>query len=63
MTVDAPQIAVTAGTPIVIRGTITDQSPGSKAKGTAAISDASMGQWMEYMFMQKMHLPTDATGV
>ena len=62
MTVDAPQIAVTAGTPIVIRGTITDQSPGSKAKGTAAISDASMGQWMEYMFMQKM-LPTDATGV
>jgi len=59
-TVEAPMAAITAGDSVVIRGTVTDQSAG--AKGTPAIADASMGQWMEYLYMQKPR-PTNATGV
>jgi hypothetical protein len=61
-TVEAPMTAVTAGTSVIIRGTVTDQSPGAKAKDTAAVSDSSMKVWMEYMYMQKTK-PKDATGV
>jgi hypothetical protein len=61
-TVTAPDTAVPLGSSVVIRGTVTDQTPSSKAKGTPAISDASMGQWMEYLYMQKP-IPTNATGV
>jgi hypothetical protein len=61
-TVTAPNTATTLGSSIVITGTVTDQSPGSKAKGTPAIADASMSAWMEYMFMQKPR-PFNATGV
>jgi hypothetical protein len=61
-TVEAPMTAVSAGTSVIIRGTVTDQSPGAKAKGTAAVSDSSMKVWMEYMYMQKTK-PKDATGV
>ena len=44
-----------------------DESPGDTclgipAAGTPAISDDSMGRWMEYLYMQ-MPKPTDATGV
>ncbi len=59
-TVLAPQTAVPKGTTVMITGTVTDQSPGQK--GTAAVSDGSMGTWMEYLHMQKPK-PTDATGV
>jgi hypothetical protein len=61
-TVEAPEAVITLGSSLVITGTVTDQSPGSKAKGTAAVSDESMTAWMEYMFMQKTR-PLDATGV
>ena len=61
-TITAPDVAVELGKSIVIRGTVTDQSPGSKAKGTAAISDESMGDWMAYVYMQKPY-PMNATGV
>ena len=52
---------------VLIQGTITDQSPGQTclgipAAGTPAVSDASMSQWMEYLYMQKPK-PTNATGV
>ena len=52
---------------IMITGTVTDQSPGETclgipAKGTPAISDDSMGRWMEYLYMQSPK-PTNATGV
>ncbi len=52
---------------ILITGTVTDQSPGQTclgipAKGTPAVSDASMARWMEYLYMQ-MPKPTNATGV
>ena len=61
-TVTAPNAAITLGQSLVITGTVTDQSPGSQAKGTAAVSDDSMTAWMEYTFMQKTR-PQNATGV
>ncbi|MFB3888358.1 MAG: PQQ-binding-like beta-propeller repeat protein [Candidatus Bathyarchaeia archaeon] len=48
------------GSPILIEGTVTDESPG--APGTPAIADVSMQQWMEYLYMQQAK-PTNATGV
>lgn len=59
-TVTAPDIAVAAGTGIMIRGTVTDQSPG--ATGAAAVADESMTAWMEYLYQQKP-IPGDANGV
>jgi hypothetical protein len=59
-TVEAPMSGVTAGSVITIRGTVTDQSSG--AEGTPCISDADMGAWMEYLYMQKP-MPADVTGV
>jgi hypothetical protein len=50
----------TKGSTVLIKGTITDQSPAQK--GTAAISDASMTAWMEYKHRQ-MPIPGNATGV
>jgi hypothetical protein len=52
---------------VLITGTVTDQSPGETclgipAAGTPAISDDSMSQWMEYLYMQQQK-PTNATGV
>jgi outer membrane protein assembly factor BamB len=60
-TVTAPQTSVAAGTNCIIQGTVTDQTPGL-LKGTPAISDAYMGAWMEYMYMDQA-FPTQATGV
>jgi hypothetical protein len=51
MTVQAPLTSVAADTSMVIQGTITDQSPG--AKGTAAISDQYISQWMAYQYEQQ----------
>jgi len=59
-TVTAPKTEVTHGQKIVIEGTVTDQSAG--AMGTPAISDEDMGDWMEYIYMQKP-FPGGATGV
>jgi hypothetical protein len=68
-TVEAPLTAITKGQSVIIRGTVTDQSAGAKAKvangefsSVPAISDASQAAWMEYTYMQKP-LPTNATGV
>ena len=70
LTVDAPAAAFTVGGSVVIRGTVTDISAGTTQKeqaarfpnGVPAVSDASMSQWMEYVYMQKPK-PTNATGV
>jgi putative pyrroloquinoline-quinone binding quinoprotein len=59
-TVTAPMTEVTAGSNVVIQGTVTDQSPG--AKGTPAISDQYMTPWMNYLYMDQPK-PTQATGV
>jgi len=62
LTVSAPMTAIQKGSSVMVTGTVTDQSPGSEAKGTPAISDEYMSEWMEYMFMQKAR-PADAVGV
>jgi hypothetical protein len=66
-TLSAPETTQTMGTSILLKGTVTDQSPGQTAqgipaKGTPAISDESMTAWMEYLYMQQP-MPTNATGV
>jgi len=66
-TVDAPMTGITFGNTVVIRGTVTDQSPGQTclgkpAAGTPAISDDSMSTWMEYLYMEQP-MPKNATGV
>jgi hypothetical protein len=60
-TVSAPQTEITAGSNVVISGTVTDQTSGI-AQGTPAISDTWMTPWMEYLYMNQP-LPHDATGV
>jgi hypothetical protein len=60
------------GNKVMIKGTVTDQSPVGRRnindalqvplKDTPAISDADMQAWMEYLFMQQAK-PTNAIGV
>ena len=69
-TVTAPDPVTTAGSPIVITGTVTDISAGSQQKAIAAnfpnglpcVSDASMSQFMESVYMQQP-MPNNVTGV
>jgi len=65
-TVDT-QAGVNNNQQVLITGTVTDQSPGQTclgipAAGTPAISDASMSDWMAYLYKQSP-MPTNATGV
>ena len=70
ITVEAPKTAIELGKSLVISGTVTDISAGTKQNeqvarfpnGVPAVSDASMSQWMEYVYQQKPR-PTDVTGV
>jgi hypothetical protein len=55
----SPDVSV-HGNSVLIKGTVTDQSPG--AKDTPAIADASMQAWMEYLYEQQA-IPGNATGV
>jgi outer membrane protein assembly factor BamB len=59
-TATAPDIGITFGSSVMIRGTVTDQSAG--AKDTPAISDESMDDWMKYLYMQ-FPRPENAIGV
>ena len=59
-TITAPDIEVAFGDSVMIKGTVTDQSPGSM--GTPAISDGDMDDWMEYVYMQ-FPIPANAKGV
>ena len=66
-TIEAPDTVQTLGKEILVKGTVTDQSPGQTClgiptAGTPAISDESMSSWMEYLYMQQAK-PTNATGV
>jgi hypothetical protein len=45
-----------------LTGTCTDVSAGSSIKGTACISDESMGGWMAYKFMGRA-MPSNVIGV
>ena len=73
-TVSAPQTAITAGTPLIISGSVLDTSPASSnatlttmcPKGVPAISDANMSVWMDYLHMQNstlLNAPPKCTGV
>jgi len=66
-TVTVPEAVQPLGTSILIKGTVTDQSPGDTclgvpAAGTPAVSDEYMTEWMEYLYMQKP-CPTYYEGV
>ena len=60
VTVSASPKTVANGANVLIEGTVTDQSPGSK--DTPAVSDASQESWVPYLYMNKP-MPTNATGV
>jgi len=69
-TVTAPDTATCVGTPVVIRGTVTDISAGTQQaqqkadfpNGVPAVSDASESAWMQYVYEQQP-MPNDVTGV
>jgi hypothetical protein len=69
-TVTAPNAGLTFGQSVVIRGTVTDISSGTKQdqqaanfpNGVPVSSDSSMSDWMGYVYQQKP-LPTNFTGV
>ncbi|MCL2288894.1 MAG: PQQ-binding-like beta-propeller repeat protein [Candidatus Bathyarchaeota archaeon] len=70
ITVSAPDIGIAANTPVMIKGTIMDVSPGTQndkiqlrfPNGVAAVSDASMNDWMLYVYKQ-FPQPMTTTGV
>jgi outer membrane protein assembly factor BamB len=51
---------IAKGSSVLLKGSVLDMSPAQP--GTAAISDASMSEWMEYLHMQQP-CPADAKGV
>jgi hypothetical protein len=70
MTVDAPLTGVQLGSSVTIRGTVNDNSPGTRddalmlrfPNGVPAVSDESMSDWMLYVY-KNFARPTNATGV
>jgi len=64
----SPKVSV-KGSSVLVEGLITDSSPGAKQheqtvrfpNGVPAVSDESMSEWMEYVYMQKPR--PDVTGV
>ncbi|PVX25599.1 MAG: hypothetical protein CW691_04160 [Candidatus Bathyarchaeum sp.] len=68
-TVTAPDVGVSLGNSVMIRGTVTDISPGTKdsiltmrfPNGIPVVADEDMGNWMLYVYKQ-FELP-DVTGV
>lgn len=70
LAVTAPQDSITLGRSLIISGSVTDISAGTKQNEQAArfpdgvpcVSEQSMKSWMEYVYMQKPR-PTDTTGV
>ena len=69
-TVTAPDAGLSFGQPVVIRGTVTDVSAGTKQteqaadfpNGVPVASDAIMSDWMGYVYQQQP-LPTNFQGV
>jgi hypothetical protein len=70
ITVSAPDSSVPISNSILIKGTVTDISPGTNGQeqamrfpeGVPAISDANMTDWMAYVYMQQAK-PTNLIGV
>ncbi len=69
-TVTIQDDVITEGDSILVKGMVTDTSPGTEdsnrvarfPNGVPAISDDNQSAWMEYVYMQQPK-PTDATGV
>jgi hypothetical protein len=69
-TVSIQNDVTTHGNKVLVKGTVTDIAAGTKQNeqaarfpnGLPAVSDASMSEWMEYVYMQKP-LPANVTGV
>jgi outer membrane protein assembly factor BamB len=70
ISVSAPDTAVAFNAPVMIKGSVTDVSPGTEDEalklrfpdGVPAVSDDSMSEWMLYVYKQ-FSRPTNATGV
>jgi hypothetical protein len=60
--VSASPSVITHHEGVLITGSVTDLSPNTALKGTAAISDADQGPWMNYMLMKNIVKP-DVKGV
>jgi len=69
-TVEAPNLGVSVGQAIVIRGRVLDVSPGTEdsriklrfPEGVPAVADESVGDWMLYVYKQ-FPRPTNVKGV
>jgi hypothetical protein len=69
-TVTAPDVGVPYGDAVMVKGTVTDVSPGTNdikltmrfPNGVPAVSDANMSEWMLYVYKQ-FERPADVTGV
>jgi len=69
-TVTAPGTGIPLGSSVMIRGMVTDESPGTKEyaltarfpNGVPAIADEDMSEWMKYVYKQ-FPAPMYATGV
>jgi hypothetical protein len=69
-TVTAPDVGVTKGSPLMIKGTVTDISSGTEdsavakrfPNGVPAIADEDMSDWMLYVY-KNFPLPMDISGV
>ncbi len=69
-TISAPNVGVDAGRSITLKGTVMDISPGTSDEkiklrfpnGVAAVSDATMSEWMLYVYKQ-FSPPTNGTGI
>ncbi|MEM3875329.1 MAG: PQQ-binding-like beta-propeller repeat protein [Candidatus Bathyarchaeia archaeon] len=60
ITVEIKNDVVPAGSSVLIKGTVTDQSPA--VKDTPCVADEDMSAWMEYLVMQKK-MPEKVKGV
>jgi hypothetical protein len=70
ISVDAPLSGVSLGSNLLVRGSVTDISPGTQKfvqsarfpHGVPVVSDDSMQAWMEYVYMQQIR-PANVSGV
>jgi len=70
ITATAPNTGIPFGSSLLISGTVTDVSPGTKQaevalrfpNGVPAVSDGDMGTWMKYVYQQTTR-PTNVTGI
>jgi hypothetical protein len=70
VTIAAPDVSVDFGKAVVLKGAVTDISPGTQStdiklrfpNGVPAVSDASQSDWMMYVYKQFEH-PVNTTGV